>query len=159
MKSDSSEHRVNRVDQNDIIAVSTRPIPYFGKHHKTDAQLTTFRAELRKQLAKFSPASGELLLAQYTSSVPTRADLENLLFYNVLHGESGKAALHGMRFEKVRLEEVTQHLQRSEIEPFQHYYRYRLEKYESNRPHSNCDVIQFHTELVNSASLKNQWGI
>lgn len=59
------------------------------------------RATVRHRLARLVARDGEILHASFTGHKPTRADVENLLLYNIDFGGRSftAAAAHGLRFE------------------------------------------------------------
>ena len=95
--------------------------------------LKQLRADLREALMAFACTPDEVLHATYVSSDKELCDTENVLFYNVGSGSFSKAALNGLRFERVFADPPPPPV------PFgdrpAHYQRYSLENTQAGFAH------------------------
>jgi hypothetical protein len=78
--------------------ISAEYVPF---EPKTDAQ-RALKQHLREQLSRLFVPSGQLLLASYHGALPPRADVENVLLYNVGGAALNRALRSGVRFELAR---------------------------------------------------------
>jgi len=82
-----------------------------------------FKVALRQAILQLGAAPGDVLHAVYASEVDSKADAENILFYNVGTSSFQPLTQFGLRFERAYVAPPTV---RGVEHPYLHYHRYWL---------------------------------
>ncbi len=158
-----SEHHVLSKFGGKIEIWMKKKLPYpSSKVSDLPAWVEKVLKPLRSELQNLEAEPDEIIEARYISTKRGKADVENLLFYNVrkLVASFGKSSRHGLRFsylDRSRYpdEECPRLLESSEC--FAHYKSYQLVKKDAPFFRGKCESVASYEFSCSKPEPENVW--